>query len=224
MLVFVPVETAKNLLVYSSSVDEWTALRIDMILQGLVGALMTPAILFLVVERFRTGQPVRLSDAFAYGFRRWGEMLGANIHASIRIGLATLLLVIPGLVLAVWYAFIDQVVALKPRHPEGSLPRSASLTEGYRWKVFWAFCLILGIYFLFSILCGLPFILIDNAVVAICADVLLDIAYPVISLVGLSIYVSLAHGERGDGSWVDRVRWAPEPLGPEAETYPTDGE
>jgi hypothetical protein len=81
-----------------------------------------------------TGEP--LGACLRYGRRLWGRMLWYKFKVEITIALYSLLLFVPGLIAMTKLALTDAIVAMQgDREPE-PLARSAELTAGYRWRVF----------------------------------------------------------------------------------------
>jgi hypothetical protein len=46
-----------------------------------------------------------------------------------------MLLVIPGIICAVWFALVDPIVAIEADEQNKVLRRSRELTEGFRWEI-----------------------------------------------------------------------------------------
>jgi hypothetical protein len=91
-----------------------------------------------------TGRPVRLSAMLSTGLNRFGRLLGVSLLTSVVIGLATVLLVVPGLMAlsALWLA-IPAAVA-EPVGVLSSVQRSRELTKGHRWTIFLTFAILVG--------------------------------------------------------------------------------
>ena len=97
--------------------------------------------------RGMSGRPFSLGDAFGRGLARFFPLVGLGICWSVAIGVGTLLLVVPGLMmLAAFYVALPACV-MEGLGPFQSMSQSAALTKGHRWKVF-------GIYFLVAIVNG----------------------------------------------------------------------
>lgn len=62
------------------------------------------------------------------------RLLGTNLRSMLQIGLASLLLVIPGLVLAVRYLFAPIIVVIEQQAGSSALKRSAELGKGKYWR------------------------------------------------------------------------------------------
>jgi hypothetical protein len=112
----------------------WTALA-SLAMSIVLGAISQAIILYGAFEDMR-GRPVNLISSIRFGGRRILSVLGVAVLFTLLTGLATLLLVIPGLIVfTMWYVAIPACV-VEGTGPRKSLSRSAELTKGHRWKVF----------------------------------------------------------------------------------------
>jgi hypothetical protein len=117
----------------------------------LAGSLPT-SLAFLLLSAMLTagaleslaGRPVRLSAMLSTGLRRFGRVFGVSLVTSILVGLATLLLVVPGLMVlsALWLA-IPAAIA-EPDGARSAVQRSRELTKGHRWTTFLTFAILIG--------------------------------------------------------------------------------
>ena len=64
--------------------------------------------------------------------------LGAAILAGLTIGLGFILCIAPGIIFAIWYVFVSQVVVVEGLKAEKAMSRSKELTSGYRGLV-WSY-------------------------------------------------------------------------------------
>ena len=60
----------------------------------------------------------------------------ASLLATLVIGIGTLLLIIPGIILSVALWLAVPAAAIEKKRPPAALGRSLELTKGHRWKVF----------------------------------------------------------------------------------------
>jgi uncharacterized membrane protein len=82
------------------------------------------------------GRSIDLVASFGHAWRRFLPVIGAAFFMTLLGGLASLLLVVPGLILlTMWYVAIP-VCVVEQFGPLESLRRSAALTKGHRWKIF----------------------------------------------------------------------------------------
>lgn len=102
----------------------------------LLSALVVPAIVYGLVQRFRTGRPAALAESLRWGRRQWLKTLANQIKVEITIALWGALLVIPGVVAMVRLIFADVVVAVEADLERDVLGRSTRLAQGRRWRIF----------------------------------------------------------------------------------------
>jgi hypothetical protein len=102
----------------------------------LLSAIVVPAIVFGLVQRFRTGHPAALAESLRWGRRQWGKTLANMIKVEITITLWGALLVIPGIVAMVRLIFTDVIVAVEADLEHDVLRRSSKLAKGRRWRIF----------------------------------------------------------------------------------------
>ena len=110
--------------------------------EGLVGVIelllnyVVTGVLVYVTVQALMGRRAGLGECMVRGLSLIWPVLGVSIVVAIVTGLASLLLVIPGLIVAcmLWVAVPAAVV--ERRGVSASLSRSAELTKGHRWPVF----------------------------------------------------------------------------------------
>ncbi|GAA0653451.1 glycerophosphoryl diester phosphodiesterase membrane domain-containing protein [Brevundimonas lenta] len=96
------------------------------------------------------GKKTAFGDAFDAGVRMMLPLLGLAIIAGLGTGLGMILLIVPGLILAVLWVVAAPSVVVEKRGVFESLQRSRDLTRGHRWPVFG----LLMIYFVLSWVIG----------------------------------------------------------------------
>lgn len=90
--------------------------------------------LYGAVQQLR-GQSFAIGQSLKYGLLRFLPILGVIVCFSAGVGLASLLLVVPGVILMLkWYMAVP-VCVIENRGPIASLKRSGELTKGSRWKI-----------------------------------------------------------------------------------------
>jgi hypothetical protein len=104
----------------------------------LLGALVVPAIVFGLVQRFRTARPAPLGESLRWGRRQWPKTLANKVKVEITVTLWGALLVIPGVVAMVRLIFADVIVAVEADLESSVLARSGRLAQGQRWRIFLA--------------------------------------------------------------------------------------
>jgi uncharacterized membrane protein len=105
------------------------------------------------------GERATFGECLSTACRRLLPLLGLGIISGLGVGFAAILLIVPGIILAImWYVAAPVVIAER----EGvfaALGRSAELTEGERWNVFVVllilFALLVGLVILAAIVGGI---------------------------------------------------------------------
>jgi len=118
------------------SLDRAGLALVSRILNVIGTLLLTGATVSAVSEAY-LGRTPRLGDALRYGRSKMGVMFGATIASGFITLLATLALVVPGIVVLCGYSVVGQVAALEPlQSGTDALRRSWSLTKGFKGKAF----------------------------------------------------------------------------------------
>ena len=96
----------------------------------------TGATVFIVSESY-LGRPLSAREALNRATPYIGRILICSLLMALVVGLGFLLLLIPGIILAVGLALAIPAVVLEPRSSaSAALSRSWELTRGARWRIF----------------------------------------------------------------------------------------
>ncbi len=112
------------------------------------------ASLRVVVQEF-VGQPCGMGEALKFAWGRVGALIGTSILAGLAIMGGYFLLIVPGILFSIWFAFIAQVVVVEDLSGSAALGRSRDLTKGFRGRVLWVGFLLIIISLLVSAAAGL---------------------------------------------------------------------
>jgi uncharacterized membrane protein len=94
------------------------------------------ATVFIVSESY-LGRPISAREALERATPYIGRILVCSLLLALVVGLGFLMLVIPGIMLAVGLALAIPAVVLEPRSSaSAALSRSWELTRGARWRIF----------------------------------------------------------------------------------------
>ena len=116
-----------------ASGNGWSLWFVGFVISVMLSYVVTGFMTYSVLEQLR-GRSPSAATSISYGASRAGPLLGAAIFTGILLFAAGLLLVIPGLILAVrWSLVAPVVIAERGVDPRA---RSAELTAGHRWAVF----------------------------------------------------------------------------------------
>lgn len=159
LFIYIPVNIILYLVNRVNTSAEGAKLFLDSVklLEGLCGVIASMGTA-AVVERAvfsDEGGGIGWQEALNKAFSRWGSCIGTSILAGfIIVGLA-LLLIIPGVIWGVYYAFIIQAVVLKGLSGKEALDYSKSLVKGQWWKVFGTLFAFSSVSIIFSIAIGI---------------------------------------------------------------------
>jgi hypothetical protein len=105
---------------------------------GLFGVIMQATIIYGTVSDLNE-RKVSLADSLSVGLRAFLPILGLGILMGLAIMLGFILLIVPGLMLAIaWCVAVPAYVVEQPGII-GAFGRSAALTRGNRWRIFGLF-------------------------------------------------------------------------------------
>jgi len=187
---------------YVNATDDTNLLhtvRASMWIETIFGPIYVAALVYALFE-IKHGRSVSYKEAMAVGFRKWGPLIGARFFAGMLIALGLVALVIPGIVLIVRYSLLDAVVVLERRNlVTNPRDRSAALTSGRRWQIFWAGMLFFPAFLAASLALNLPAALIEplNIMpVQVLLDCVSDIIYAIIQIFIFLFYWEATSDER----------------------------
>jgi hypothetical protein len=106
------------------------------ILNVILVAPLTQAAITHAVARLYLDREVSIGSAYSHAFSRFLPLFGSWLLAGIAIFGGLLLLVVPGIIFALWFAFVTQVVVLENVSGSAALGRSRELTKGSLGTVF----------------------------------------------------------------------------------------
>ena len=100
------------------------------------------------------GRPVVLGDGLRRAFSRFLPLLAISILVFIGLAIGFMLLIVPGIILAMRWAVAVPACVVENLGPISSLRRSAELTKGHRWKIFGMTVLILVLFIIALVIVG----------------------------------------------------------------------
>jgi hypothetical protein len=159
-----------------------------------VGAIGQGALIYAALKVIGVGR-VSAGECLSAGVRLWGPVLGINILAGLGSLLGLILLIVPGLFLAVaWSVALPIRIAGKPG-VGAALEKSFEMTRGSRWMIFaiWLVLIVVAVV-VFGLVSAITAIAtgLDSPVLeVIVAPLLAGIAGIGAALVYASIYEDL---------------------------------
>lgn len=105
-------------------------------LLNLVGLYLLQGMVVKAAVNGFNGKTTAFGEAFSVGIHKFLPLLGLAIVATLGMMLGFVLLIVPGIMLAVMWSVGSPAVVVEKRGVFASLQRSRELTKGYRWQVF----------------------------------------------------------------------------------------
>lgn len=128
----------------------------------LVGLLVLAAMLYLtggvqasLIKAVSNPVKIGVLDSYKQGFKRAWAMAWAIILLGLIMALGFVLLIIPGIIFAIWFMFTYIVLVNEGLSASESLKRSKALVKGRFWPVLLRMVIVIGILIIVSWLLGL---------------------------------------------------------------------
>jgi hypothetical protein len=156
------------------------------------------------------GEKPQIGSTLSAGLRLFLPIAVLSVLAVIGVMVGFIMLFIPGIILAIWWAVIIPVRTMEGTGIAETFSRSRALTKGHRWKILWLYVIL----FLLFILVGLVTSLVTG-VGLLNPDLRASVsAFPVIvgSLVSIFLYGIAAAGA---ASAYFELRLVKEGIGPQ---------
>ncbi len=113
----------------------FTAAAVTALLFLLAQALCNAALIKSVSESY-LGKDVSVGQAYKAVLPRLLSIIGAAILVAIVTGIGFLLLIIPGIIFALWYTLTPQAIVVEGKSATSGMSRSKALVSGNLGKVF----------------------------------------------------------------------------------------
>ncbi|HLH94532.1 MAG TPA: hypothetical protein VKW08_05375 [Xanthobacteraceae bacterium] len=153
--------------------------------------VLSQAVLLYAAFQAMQGRPIDLAESARIGLRRFFPIIGVVLSVGLLVGLASLLLVVPGIMLYIAWSVATPVCVVERLGPFSSMGRSRELTRGHRWKIFGMWLLILLVAVIVGgILGGLAFAILGaNGILALSAA-MSTLVGQIVNLVWSSIWTA----------------------------------
>jgi hypothetical protein len=110
-------------------------------------AMISQSALMLMTVADLDGKPVAVRPALIRGVRAILPLLGLAIVYTVACGFASVLLIVPGVMLALAWCVSAPAYVIENRGVFAAFSRSAALTKGSRWRLFGLFLILLIIFY-----------------------------------------------------------------------------
>jgi hypothetical protein len=138
-LIWFPFDLLAEAVSMSAADDALAQLRrynqVNRITTFLVGGWVNAFVLVGVLALGR-GEDASIGAAFGRAKQVYGNVLITTWSVGWRVGLGTLLFIVPGVVLAVRYALALPVTVREGLSGRAAVEASSAYTEGHRWRIF----------------------------------------------------------------------------------------
>jgi hypothetical protein len=95
----------------------------------------------IAVSHLHLGRPASIASSYSGLSGRMASLCFATLWVGFLEGLGFLLLIVPGVIMALRWALVIPVMALEDHTISDAMSRSSSLTEGHRGRIFMIFLL-----------------------------------------------------------------------------------
>ncbi|HEX5830087.1 MAG TPA: hypothetical protein VFY16_03835 [Gemmatimonadaceae bacterium] len=156
--------------------------------------IVVDGVIVALVAQAYLGEPVDVGAALRSLGGRIGTLLGGAIMRGLLAGIATLLLVVPGIIVWVWTFAVSMVIVIEGAGVGTALSRSRELARGGFGRIFGALILafLLVMLMLAAVTVAVGMLLgaigVGDAVTQATATVLLVLVYPFFAIVGTLLY------------------------------------
>ena len=119
----------------------WVVILLGLLHGFIFAPISTGAVTYTVFQRMRGRNP-EVGESLRVGLSQLGPVLGVAILQGLAVAVGFLLCVIPGILFYVMYSVAVPVAIEEKPGVSNSMTRSADLTEGHRWDVFFVLAVL----------------------------------------------------------------------------------
>lgn len=162
------------------------------ILVAVVTGVILQATIISAAVSDMNGRPVSVVDSLRIGLRAFLPLIGLSILLGIAVWFGFMLLIVPGVLLALaWCVAVPAYVVEQPG-VFGSFGRSADLTRGNRLNIFWLGCIFLIAAIIIGVVIGIVATVLRFATAGLFLYVQAVIVSPIISSAVAALGASLS--------------------------------
>jgi hypothetical protein len=127
--------------------QNWPIFAVSWIISGLIVVPVTNAAVIHAVSRKYLGQDVTAGAAIKRGFAVLLPLIGTTILMSLAIMGGLILLIIPGILFALWFSLAQHVVVIEGQSGSAALKRSKQLVRPYlgTFIILWIILIVIGL-------------------------------------------------------------------------------
>jgi hypothetical protein len=205
-LVAVPYVVALDLVMGDTGDDptdiDWAAAVVPLVLGSTVVPALITSLHAVALLRMSEGERPSVGEAFSLAFARLGAVIGAILLYILVVALGLILLIIPGIWLAVRLYFSAQAAVIDGLGPRDALRRSAELVKDRWWITVGRFILAGIVFGLATIPLSVPLGLIDyGAVYIVLHCVVQTVNLSLTALFGTLVFFDYRGAKAGHGGF-----------------------
>lgn len=116
------------------------------LLGGIGGIVFNAAVIHGTATLF-ISRPTSVGECIKTGFSRFFPLLWTGILTGLAVGVGMILLIIPGILFAVWFSLAQEITVLEGINGSDAMGRSKKLMAGNFWKAVVLFIVLFAINF-----------------------------------------------------------------------------
>jgi len=144
---------------------------------GSILSIISLAALIFGSSQLMLGEQAQLGGWMRFGLSRFWPIIGVSFLVMLGAGVGFVLLIVPGIILALMWSAAFPICVIEKLGPIKSLGRSAFLTKGHRWS-------LLGLFILFVVVAWVVYAVLLGVLFAIRSPIAMAIGLLVVTVLG----------------------------------------
>jgi uncharacterized membrane protein len=125
------------------------------IILGIVASIVYSGALIKAVSLAEAGQKIKIGEVFGLAYHKFWQLLGTSLLGALFIFLGLILLIIPGLALAIYFQFMLYIVIFENKSGFEALKRSYEIVKGHFW---WVVLILLIVGIIQGLIGSIPYV------------------------------------------------------------------
>lgn len=155
--------------------------------------------IFTASDTYKEGTQREIGELFRTVDSYRVQLIRGSVFKGIVVGIGAIFLLIPGLIMYVWYFAIPAVIILENLSSKEAGPRSRQLVKGHAWSVFWTYAIAgIGVFIAYGIILAILSALVSNpGVQVIFSGIVGALIAPIFDVITTVIYYDLRIKKEG---------------------------
>ena len=183
---------------YVFAPEEWArSHRFGRLMENTVGLIVVGAVIQVAVQSRSGTQPV-FSESMSTSLRLWGWMFWTRLLTNFATVICLLLLIFPGIYVAVRLCTALQVVMTERHFGTEAMRRSFALTKGRFWRIFFVGAVIWFVFIAFVAFLYIPLFfvpLLQHWIMQGIFGLFMHVGYAFVTIAFTEIYLELKSSE-----------------------------